>query len=208
MKKYALTLSLAVILFSCKKNLAPDNTSASSVIENANTQKGKRLQIGDTYAGGIIFYFSDRAHKHGLVCSSQDAGILPWDLTVFDPQFYNLYNPAFVGATGTAIGTGNSNTSSIVNTLRAGSYAASICRSYNGGGYNDWFLPSKDELNSMYQNLKVPELAAFSSANLSYYWSSSEIDYRAVWSQKFDDGQQVDFAWKNNAANVRAVRAF
>jgi len=208
MKKYVLALSIVIFLVSCKKDVSLEKNSESSAINNASAQKNKHLQIGDTYAGGVIFYFSDRAHKHGLVCAQQDAGSFPWDLTVFDPNLANLYNPVLVGTANTVIGAGSANTSTIVNTLGTGNYAAALSRSYNGGGYNDWFLPSKDELNLMYQNLKVPGFVTFSSSSPSYYWSSSEIDYRAVWSQKFDDGQQVDFAWKNNLMNVRAVRAF
>src|SRR4030095_12835760 len=101
MKKYALALSTVIFLISCKKDVSLDKNSESSSFDNTSAQKTKRLQIGDTYAGGILFYFSDRSHKHGLVCAQQDAGSFPWDLTVFDPNFPNLYSPVFVGATNT-----------------------------------------------------------------------------------------------------------
>ncbi|HEV8506329.1 MAG TPA: Ig-like domain-containing protein [Chitinophagaceae bacterium] len=173
------------------------------VVFTANAEK-KSLKIGDETDGGTVFYL-DNTGEHGLVCADVDQGIAPWDLTPFDPSNYQAYAPALVGSSGTSVGTGSSNTATILSTLGGGSYAASLCSNYNGGGFNDWSLPSIDELALMYQNLAAAGLGNFVN---TYYWSSSEIDYRAVWSFKFDTGAPFDGAWKNNAMNVRAVRAF
>lgn len=162
--------------------------------------------IGEVYQGGIVFYLDN--NDHGLVCSPEDVGAYPWDLTVFDPQNYQNYNPPTVGVTGTGYSTGSSNTAQIVNLLGTGNYAASKCKSYSGGGYNDWYLPSKDELNLMYTNLKAAGLVNFSTGYGSYYWSSSEVDKNDAWTQKFNDGSQANFVWKNNLGNVRAIRSF
>ncbi|MDA9316815.1 DUF1566 domain-containing protein, partial [Polaribacter sp.] len=60
------------------------------------------------------------------------------------------------------------------------SYAAGLARAYTGGGHNDWFLPSKDELNEIYQNKATINTAAASNGGSdltsSYYWSSKELD--------------------------------
>ncbi len=162
--------------------------------------------LGELYQGGIIFYMD--SNGHGLICSPADIGAYPWDLTIFDPQNYQNYNPPLVGASATAIGNGYANTVSTVSKLGAGNYAAAKCRSYNGGGFADWYLPSKDELNLMYNNLKITGMVSFSSSNNYFYWSSSEIDNKNVWIQKFDDGAQQNFNWKNNVVYVRAIRAF
>ena len=62
--------------------------------------------------------------------------------------------------------------------------AAKVCNDYsitvNEITYSDWFLPSKDELNQMYQNKAAinTTAAANSGSNFSinYYWSSTEYD--------------------------------
>lgn len=57
--------------------------------------------------------------------------------------------------------------------------AASVARRYDGGGFNDWFLPSKDELNLIYNNLKryLPPLGGFSDN----FWSSSATGPDFAW---------------------------
>ena len=154
------------------------------------------LTIGQSYAGGIIFYI-DGTGQHGLVAASgdQSTGIKWW-------------NGSYVttGASGTTIGTGQSNTTTIVSVQGAGSYAAKLCNDLVLNSYDDWFMPSKNELALMYTNLKLAGLGSFSAQN---YWSSSEIDDVLVWSQHFDNGNQDTYD-KMYATNncVRAVRAF
>jgi len=99
------------------------------------------LQVGQSYQGGIIAYVDDTG-KHGLIAapSDQSAGI----------QWYN--GSYFLVTTGTEIGTGKNNTDRIVQMQGDGAYAAKLCHDLVIGSYNDWFLPSKDELNMLYQN--------------------------------------------------------
>ncbi len=100
------------------------------------------LAIGQAYQGGIIFYL-DRAKAHGLIAApaDQSTGI----------QWYNGTNKV-TGATGKAIGMGQANTNALITAQGAGSYAAKLCDDLVLGGYRDWFLPSKDELNELYKN--------------------------------------------------------
>ena len=123
---------------------------------------------------------------------------------------------AAVGATGTAIGTGKSNTEKIV--ARFGNaepftnkadYAAKVCADLvvnkDGTVYDDWFLPSKDELDLIFQNLYGNNLGGFSGGD---YWSSSEVNANYAWNQFiFNDTQKYYFN-RNNAGRVRPVRAF
>lgn len=160
------------------------------------------LAIGDYFHGGIIFYLDGSGG--GLVCAieDQDGGLgIQW------------YNGSYTttGATGTVIGTGQANTTAIINNQGAGSYAATVCDNYTVGAYSDWFLPSKDELNKMYQNKIIINTtatanggSAFASA---YYWSSSEFNNLNAWLQSFIGGAQ-GVNGKDNTNRVRAVRAF
>ena len=120
-----------------------------------------------------------------------------------------------VGGTGLVIGTGASNTEKIVAKFGdvepyAGKtdYAAKLCTDLevtNGGAtYDDWFLPSKDELNLMYQNLKNEGIGGFSDEN---YWSSSEYNANYAWGQYFASGNQRYYTRSANG-RVRPVRAF
>ncbi|MFP3043594.1 DUF1566 domain-containing protein, partial [Treponema primitia] len=82
--------------------------------------------------------------------------------------------------------------------------AAQLCTGYTGGEKNDWFLPSKDELDLIYKNLKAKGLGSLDGR---WYWSSSENGSSVAWVQDFSDGSQYGRG-KNATSSVRAVRAF
>ena len=82
-------------------------------------------------------------------------------------------------------------------------YAAKKCLDYSYGGYDDWFLPSKDELNLIYHNLHKRGLGSFAN---DYYWSSSEDSVYGAWRQDFSKGGQYSTGRTNNY--VGAVRVF
>ncbi|MEI6389298.1 MAG: DUF1566 domain-containing protein, partial [Spirochaetota bacterium] len=155
------------------------------------------LKIGDTGpAGGIIFY--DKGSASGgwryleAAPEDQSTGI----------QWYNGNNLNI--STSTAIGSGKSNTDAIIAAQGSGNYAATLCRNLLIGGFSDWFLPSKDELNLMYTNLKKASLGGFSGA---WLWSSSQYNDYDAWGQDFSDGGQGN-GYKDDDDSVRACRAF
>lgn len=120
-----------------------------------------------------------------------------------------------VGATGTAIGTGKSNTEKIVAKFGNAEpcqsktdYAAKVCFDLvvpkDGVNYDDWFLPSKDELYLMEQNLRLKSLGGFSFV---YYWSSSEYTDVGAYIRDFGGSTQV-FHYRDSLYSVRPIRAF
>ena len=85
------------------------------------------------------------------------------------------------------------------------SEAKTLCSEYRGGGYEDWYLPNREELNYIYQNLRRPGKI---SGN-SLFWSSSADNNDNPWKQRFSSGSQDNFTYdKFNTYSVRAVRAF
>jgi len=121
-----------------------------------------------------------------------------------------------IGGTGTGIGTGQNNTTIIVIWLNSHSEtgkAAQLCYALNYGGHSDWFLPSRDELNKMWVNLKrgIDENGAHYDPVGGFaehgYWSSSEGSASGAWGQNFGNGSQYG-NYEGSAYRVRAVRAF
>ncbi len=164
--------------------------------------ENQTIKIGKTYQGGLIFYI-DGTGEHGLVAAPKDhsAGIIKW------------YNGTFIntGATATAVGTGAANTSKIIKAQGAGRYAAQLTANLVLNGYDDWFLPSKDELYLMYQNIGQGAHASLYNIGgfaRSYYWSSSEYGNDNAWSYDFGSGLLYYIPRKSNRFLVRAVRAF
>ncbi|HPS17831.1 MAG TPA: DUF1566 domain-containing protein [Bacteroidales bacterium] len=158
------------------------------------------LSIGDGYQGGVIAYFLvsgdpgyDANVRHGLIAAPSDQSTAI--------QWYNGTNTT-TGATATALGTGNANTNTIVTNQGAGSYAAILCSDLVLGGYSDWYLPSKDELNKLYLNKDA--IGGFASI---YYWASSEISNNTAWVIVFSNGAFGNL-YKYSTYHVRAVRSF
>lgn len=170
------------------------------------------VSIGDSYRGGKVAYILQQGDpgydpdvQHGLIAATidQSSGI----------KWSNATN-VITSATGTATGTGLANTNTIIASqgATATNYAAGLARAYTGGGFNDWYLPSKDELNKLYLN-KV----AIGGLTGTFYWSSTEgstsgQNQNYAWGQFFTNGQQNDYdnsyGAKSTLQSVRAVRSF
>ena len=106
---------------------------------------------------------------------------------------------------------GKAGTAAIVDRMNTGiptaknTYAAGVADDYvSPNGTGDWWLPSKDELQKMQENLNNKGVGGFAS---DVYWSSSEKDAANAWVQAFDNGYQ-GFSNKGNDWYVRPVRAF
>jgi hypothetical protein len=186
--------------------------------------------IGDVGpGGGTIFYVATtpfpcgpaRASMCNYLETAQDYWAYYLDPALsLDPRrtwANNTYESTTVSnasppetATGTAIGWGYWNTRAIVlqgNTDTSASAAAladSYISSFYGSELGDWFLPSKDELNQMYEGLGT----GFFEEDHSY-WSSSEhhASGDGAWEQSLEDGSAAN-SEKNENLYVRPIRTF
>jgi hypothetical protein len=197
MKKQLLIFIFPLFIYSCSKT---EETATS-------------LVIGQNFQGGIVAYILqpgdpgyDKNIQHGLIAATlnQSAGI-KW----YNGSFAILSAIPSTEASGTAIGTGLSNTNKIIAAQEGipTTYAAGLARAYTGGGYTDWFLPSKDELNKLYQNRVAVGGFAQPGPLAINYWSSSNNKYDDVFFQDFNSGNQPT-ASKGDTYYVRAIRAF
>jgi len=151
--------------------------------------------IGDTGpAGGIVFY--DKGDDVGgwryLEAAPSDQSTSAWS---------NITS-TWVNCNITAIGTGQANTTKIINQIGHTASAAKICDDLTLGGYSDWFLPSLDELIQMYSNRVA--IGGFAGES---YWSSSEWNEAYASKINFSNGDW-DASSKGNVYLVRAIRAF
>lgn len=85
--------------------------------------------------------------------------------------------------------------------------AKKVCDELILNGYNDWHLPEKDELNSLYTYLKKVNIGGFAN---DWYWSSTEYENN-VWTLNFGFSTKYgyySFDNKDRMNRVRAVRSF
>lgn len=104
--------------------------------------------------------------------------------------------------TQSGIGTGFSNTKKMLNVCTFG--AANAIAAYTGGGKNDWFLPSKDELHLLFQESAT--LGQFDSNK--WYWSSFENNFGSSWYERLSDGFQTGYNKIGVSAYVRPIRQY
>jgi hypothetical protein len=189
------------------------------------------LAIGDSYGGGKVAYILQSGdpgyvagETHGLIAAAADQTPAdPWGVA------WTNFTDSLIGtaAQGVALGTGRANTAAIVSQTIEDQHciagAAYVCANLVDGGYDDWYLPSKDELQKLYllymTYARVGESGNFNpSGHYQYYWSSSECppdDYGFIraWYQYFDNDPEPGADLQNQHVktktfSVRAVRSF
>jgi hypothetical protein len=188
-----------------------NSTSANLVQQTDGTLAIRSFKVGDFAHGGVVFFVDDSG-EHGLVCAKEDhSTLLRWFAGT------NIRTRAM----GDGMFAGEMNTSLIIaGQLSADDgdpYAAYVCsvfQSTEGGvPYGDWYLPSFEELDLMYQLRDIINSTAQANAGNIFlaesYWSSTEDGESPsdlVRRKDFDGGNGASS--KNLAYGVRAVRSF
>ena len=169
--------------------------------------------IGDVGPGcGIVFYVSKEGFRvydgkggeevcHYLEMSKNTLGVSAWF-----PEYSDI------GATQIGLGYGKSNTYKILNAKTSKYLTEDNCATYRCSKYStsstkagEWWLPSKDELDLIYQSQKERVLA---SCTTKWHWSSSESGDDLAWSKIFGNGGWYFNLKDYTTYSVRAVRAF
>lgn len=170
-----------------------DGTNWNKVLMETSTIIGTEME------GGIVFYH-DENQGFGLVCTEADEGYTS----------YGCFG-TLVGTDGqhTEIGFGEVNTNAILQVCSDPGIAADLCDQLDHNGYDDWFLPSLDELREMYTYRA--EIGGFSN---TLYWTSAESSYgtpqeqsEGAWIVNFNNGT---YGWTAKSGNlpVRCIRKY
>ncbi len=152
--------------------------------------------IGENYGGGIVFYVYDNG-QHGLIAATSD---LP------HTYYWNEDPNHITNAGNDYIRSGLSNSLLIMATYPRLPVAAVECVNYSNSTGNvqfgDWYLPSRYELDLMYQQKNV--IGGFSNA---FYWSSTARPIPQAYGQDFSSGQII-IKNRNDIGRARPIRAF
>jgi hypothetical protein len=171
-------------------------------------------KVGDKGpAGGIIFYVNPQegSWKYLEAAPANTEKVTFWATEDF---------PVDAIKDARSVGLGKLNTEYIMWAAveRGGGFdwAAEVCDALVVNGYDDWFLPSRDELHQMYGNLQRRGLGGFQSAG---YWSSTPVPIKyhidignsiSAWFENFTNGEQKEDLFNSRVAKfrVRAIRQF
>lgn len=161
--------------------------------------------IGESFGGG--FYagdIEDGGQWYKLIVADIEADVygLPW------------------GGYGTDLQAATSNTNGPANTEAMAAAgpgvhpAAEHCLNWRGGGFDDWYMPARSELQVIYENLghdRSPPAGfesggaqAFHASN--YYWSSTQGSSTNAWYRRFSDGHESYTSKNYTYRRVRPVR--
>jgi hypothetical protein len=189
---------LMIYCTNCGTNGEPEYFNGSSWVNMAGGAAASvPITLGSTYGGGKVFYILQSGdpgyvagETHGLIAATSDT------------QGYRVFGcRGWPAGTSTALGTGAANTTTLLGCSES-NFAAKLARAVTDGGYSNWNLPSKDELNKLYLNRN--SVGNFIDVN---YWSSSEDGPYFAFYQNFSDGTQSNDD-KNAQKGIRAIRSF
>jgi hypothetical protein len=163
---------------------------------------------GELFGGGVIFYV-DQTGNHGLICSMNDLSTgSAWSNVV-----------SLIGPTAQSDWNGQGNTNAILSQTGSTGGAARLCDGYTNpdfgtGTFSDWYLPSFDILNLLYNSRGLVNKALDSDGNVgttvitkNNYWSSTEGGPSHAWIYDFTLANPIYF-WKYDPGYVRAIRTF
>jgi hypothetical protein len=204
--KYSLEVEASIKVNFWTGLLESEIVAHATLIEKIIMEGNWKYHIGDTVLGGVIFYL-DSTRRHGMICAMNDQS----SNSLFTPN--NNIPPLGQLTFRSEIGYGAINTNNIISVWGASNNIGFICKNYTDGNYNDWFLPSQDELNQLYLNKDSVKVITSGIYWSSTAYNSPNIPYDCI-AQDFLTGelsglgnppQTVNFG---QSYHVRATRKF
>jgi hypothetical protein len=162
--------------------------------------------IGENFGGGIIFHLwkDTLGVEHGLIV----------DLTTISLSSTTWSNISYttIGLSAQSLWDGLSNSNAIVSQPGHTYSIAALCLNSTNGGQNDWYLPSIQEIQLLWNNFYEVERALEQNPYAmiigpSFYMSSTELSDHYVMSFNFSYGSSSN-SEKGGTGYARAVRAF
>ena len=176
-------------------NITVDNTDPINPIINASGGGGFTHYLGEEFEGGVIYYLykDNLGVERGLIVNKAET-LTGWQntptLTNADRSEDGFFNTA----------------------LMTDSPAATYVNGLADDGFTDWYLPSVDELNLLFNNRysaqKTLRTGGFTLlSKLAFYWSSTESNEPNAYYFNFIDGISSNTS-KYSTNSVRAIRSF
>jgi hypothetical protein len=160
------------------------------------------VSVGDNFQGGKVAYIL-QAGDPGYIADGIQRGLVVSSIVVANSIYWHATDSGTTGATGTALGTGQTNTTAILALYGVEANAAKACDTYSNDGYSDWYLPSLDECSKI-----VTNRAALGFPGESF-WTSTEISAtNAYIMQASNVGLSSPKSFAAANINVRAMRSF
>jgi len=157
------------------------------------------LRLGDSFNGGNIFYL-DETNEHGLIAAEEDLALYS------ETNFFWGKMDEHLGATDTE--SGEENTLKMANSVTDDYFAGyPFHGKYEHNGYDDWYIPAKEELILLKDNQGYA--GGFSKdSNSASYWSSTELTIDKAYALNFVALIGTDVSKGEYSYRVRPIRKF
>ncbi len=185
---------------------------AGSIIAGGNSSDSLQHHIGESYGGGIIFHLWKDAFgvEHGLIVDKIDLSL---------SHSWSNVEDTIVGIEAQSYWNGKGNSQAIVAQTGHTTSAASLCLNSTNGGFNDWYLPSLDELELISKKIFDVNIGLRSINDATeiknyidptqnvYYLSSTEAFINKIYCYDLYT-HAMNFYNKYDLGLVRAIRSF